>query len=59
MEKEHHELGIPIKNNLLETLWKYGVPQNGRQILWAEMIGNPLELNEILIDDIRKRRVYS
>jgi hypothetical protein len=42
-------LGIAIKNNILDTLWKYGLPHQSRKIVWVEIIGNNLELNKILI----------
>ena len=50
---------MAIKNNLLESLWRYGLPPSSRKTLWVEIIGNSLELNKIMIDDIKKRKIYS
>ena len=52
-------LNIPIKNSLLQTIWGYGLLSTFRKTLWDEKIGNSLQLNQLMIDDIKKRSIYS
>ena len=48
--------GLTINNNLLEALWRHGLPPASRKTLWPLIIGNGLELAPIIIEDIRKRK---
>jgi hypothetical protein len=48
--------GITIGNNLLESLWRYGLPPASRKTLWPLIIGNNLALNPMMIEDLRKRK---
>jgi hypothetical protein len=54
-EKSTHS-GLTIKANVLESLWKHGLPPASRKTLWPLIIGNNLAINPTIVDDIRKRR---
>lgn len=55
MDKSSHS-GLNVKGNVLESLWKHGLPPLSRKTLWPLVIGNNLALNSILIEDVRKRK---
>lgn len=48
--------GLNIKTNILESLWKHGLPPASRKTLWPLIIGNNLAINPMIVEDIRKRK---
>ena len=54
-EKTSHS-GLVIKNNLLESLWKHGLPPSSRKTLWPLIIGNNLSITPVIVDEIKKRK---
>ena len=48
--------GLKLTGNLLEGLWKHGLPQGSRKTLWPLIIGNNLFLTPVMIEDMQKRR---
>ena len=57
LNKKSNSTGLKMTDNVLESLWKYGLPPPSRKTLWPLVIGNNLFLTPVMIEDIRKRKV--
>jgi hypothetical protein len=48
--------GLNLSGNVLEGLWKHGLPKASRKTLWPLIIGNSLSLSPIMVEDLKKRK---
>jgi len=58
LTEKSNNTGLKLSGNMLEGLWRHGLPQAGRKTLWPLIIGNNLHLTPVVVDDIRKRKKH-